>query len=118
MAAVVLLGIGIVASMGANAQVIRTEDNARRTERMQRLAQDKLAELVATGQASASTQGDFADQNQPAVTWSLEVNSSGITNLNSVTLTIQADGSTKGYRLDTVLFVPPATTSTTTGATG
>lgn len=118
MAAVVLLGIGIVGAMSANAQVIRNEDRARLTERMQRLAQTKLAELVATGQASTSTDGDFTDQNQPGVTWNLEVNSSGITNLNNATLTVQESGSANSYRLDTVLFVPPETTATTTGATG
>ena len=116
MAAVVLLGIGIVGAMSANAQVIRTESRVRLTEKMQRLAQTKLAELVATGKATASTNGDFTDQNEPSITWNLEVSSSGVTNLNSVTLTIQESGSTNRYRLDTVLFLPPASTSTTTGA--
>ena len=63
LAAVVLLGIGIVAAMGANAQIIHNEDRARSIERMQRLAQEKLAELVATGQATVSTSGDFSDEN-------------------------------------------------------
>ena len=118
MAAVVLLGIGVVAAMGANAQIIRNEDRARRIEQMQRLAQEKLAELIATGQATASTNGDFTDQNVSGMTWSLEINTSGITDLNSATLTVQGNGTTDDtYRLDTLLYVPPTTTTTTTAGT-
>ncbi len=117
MAAVVLLGIGIVGAMGANAQVIQNESRARQTERLQSLARQKLAELVATGQATTSTNGDFTDQQEPNVTWNLEVNTSGITNLNAVTLTVQKAGTTGEYRLDTLVYVAPLTT-TTGAATG
>lgn len=114
MAAVVLLGVGIVGAMSANAQVIRVESRARQSERMMRLAQAKLAELIATGQAETSTNGDFADQNLPDVTWNLEVNTTGITDLNSATMTVQLQNSDQSYRLDTLLFVPPQTTTGTT----
>ncbi len=116
MAAVVLLGIGIVGAVGGFSTIIKTEDRARQTEHMQRLAQEKLAELVATGQAATSTNGDFNDQNEPDYTWRLEVNTSGITDLDSVTLTVERTNSTDKTRLDTLLYVPPQTT--TSGGTG
>lgn len=120
LAAVTLLGIGIVGAMTANSQIIRTEDRARQTERLQRLAQGKLAELIATGQAATSTSGDFMDQNIQDVTWNLESNTTGITDLDSVRLTVQGPGGDNDkYQLDTLLYVPPTTTTstTTTGTT-
>lgn len=117
MAAVVLLGIGIVGAMSANAQIIQNESRARRTERMMALAKEKLAELVATGQATTSTNGSFSDQNQPNVTWNLDINTSGITDLNTATLTVEESGSNDKFRLDTLIYTPPQTT-TATGTAG
>lgn len=115
MAAVVLLGIGIVGAMGANAQIIQNETRARRSERLQSLGRAKLAELVATGQAAISSNGDFTDQQEPTVTWSLEVGTSGITDLNTLKLTVQESGASNPIRLDTLQYVPPQTTTTSTG---
>lgn len=117
LAAVALLGVGIVGSVSAFGTVIQTEDRARQREHMQRLAEDKLAELMATGQATTSSNGDFQDQNEPNYTWRLEVNTSGITDLNSVTLTVERSNNNDKARLDTLVYVPP-TTSTTAGSTG
>lgn len=117
MAAVVLLGIGIVGSLTAFSSVIRTEGGIQDTERMQRMAQAKLAELVATGDAATSTDGDFSDEGEPDLTWKLEVNTSGITDLNAVTLTVSrgdSASSTKA-RVDTLVYAPPAATTTATG---
>lgn len=120
MAAVVLLGIGIVAAMSANAQIISNESHARRSERLLGLARQKLAELVATGQATNSANGDFSDQNQPTVTWNLDVNTSGVTDLNTASMTVQEGSSSDKFRLDTLIYTPPqnTTTTTTTGTTG
>lgn len=111
MAAVVLLGIGIVAAMGSFSVLTRSEDRARQTEYMQRLAQAKLAELVATGEASTSTTGDFSDQNETEYTWEIEVNTSGITDLDAVTLTVKRTSTSDQTKLHTLLYVPPDTTS-------
>ena len=116
LAAVVLLAIGIAGAMGAIATITRNESAARETERMQALAQAKLAELVATGEAATATSGDFADDGQPDVTWTLENGSSGITDLNTVSLTVEAKGSNRQTRLDTLVYTPPATTATTGAA--
>ena len=118
MAAVVLLGIGIAGAMGAIATITRNESAARQTERMQSMAQAKLAELVATGQATTSTNGDFAEEGQPDYTWNLETGTSGITDLNTVSLTVQQGDSTQSARLDTLVYVPPVATGTTAAGTG
>lgn len=112
MVGVVILAIGIVGALTSFGTLIRVEDRARQTERMQRLAQDKLAELVATGQAATSSNGDFTEQNEPGYTWNLEVNTSGITDLNAVSLTVTQTGANGSTRLDTLLYVPPVTTET------
>lgn len=117
MAAVVLLGIGIVGAMGAFATVTRTESSARQKERMQQLASAKLAELVATGQATTSTNGDYADEQEPDYTWSLEIGTSGITDLNTATITVTRSGTSEKAKLDTLLYAPPETTTTTAGST-
>jgi len=112
MAAVVLLGIGIVAAMGSFSTLTRTEDRVRQTEYMQRLAQTKLAELESTGQAGTSTNGDFSEQNEPDYTWELEVNTSGITDLNAVILTVKRTSTSDQTKLHTLVYVPPVTTTT------
>lgn len=116
LAAVVLLGIGIAGAMGAVATITRTESAARETERMQSMAQAKLAELVATGEAATSTSGDFADEGEPDVTWSLETGTSGIADLNTVSLTLETKNGSRQTRLDTLVYQPPATTATTGAA--
>jgi len=118
LAAVVILGIGIVAAMTAFGSLTQSEANARQTEKMVRMAQDKLAELVATGQATQSANGDFTDQNEPDYTWDLQVNTSDITDLSSVSISVNQANSSRGpVKLDTMIYVPPQTT-TGTGGTG
>ena len=117
LAAVVLLGIGIAGAMGAVATITRNESAARETEKMQAMAQGKLAELVATGDAATSTSGDFAEEGEPDVTWSLETGTSGITDLNTVSLTVETKGGARQTRLDTLVYQPPATTGATPAAT-
>jgi prepilin-type N-terminal cleavage/methylation domain-containing protein len=117
MAAVVILGIGIVASMASFGTLANTEANARQTEKMLHLAQGKLAELVATGQTTSNSNGDFTDQNEPTYTWDLQVSSSDITDLSTVTISVNQTNSSKApVKIDTLVYVPPPAT-TTTGAT-
>lgn len=87
----------------------------RETEKMQRMAQDKLSELVATGEATTPADGDFSDRSQEGYTWSLESGTSGIANLDTVALTVTNAATKRTARMDTVVYVPPVTT--TAGAT-
>ncbi len=115
LAGVVLLGIGIVGATTAIGTMIRTEDMMRQKEKMSRLAHDKLSELVATGQAATSSDGDFSEQNETGYTWSLESNPSGIANLDAITLTVKREGFEDEARLDSLVYVPPETATTGTG---
>ncbi len=117
MAAVVILGIGIVGSVAAFGSLAHSEANARQTEKMVQLAKGKLAELVATGQATTAANGDFTDQNEPGYTWDLQVNTSDVTDLDTVTISVNQTNTSKSpVKIDTLIYVPPATTATT-GAT-
>lgn len=117
MAAVALLGIGIAGAMGAIGSMTRTESQARLSEHLYTLAQEKLAELQATGQATTSSNGTFEDQNEPDSTWTLDVNTSGITDLDAITLTVETKGSPVKVKLDTLLYVPPQSSNTAGGTT-
>lgn len=117
MAAVVILGVGIVASIGAFGTLANSEANARQTEKMVHLAQGKLAELIATGQTTQASNGDFSDQNEPTYTWDLQVNTSDVTDLSTLTISVNQTNTSKSpVKIDTLIYVPPATT-TATGAT-
>ncbi|GEM_PF-1663014 len=116
LAAVAILGIGIVATTASFGNLIRNEDRSRMTEKMQGLAEAKLAELQALGTATTSTDGNFTDDGEPDYTWSLESGTSGITNLDSATITVTHTNGGETAKVYTLIYVPP-TTSTTAGGT-
>jgi prepilin-type N-terminal cleavage/methylation domain-containing protein len=116
LAAVALLGIGIVATTSSFGALIRNEDRARMTEKMQGLAEAKLAELQALGTATTSANGDFTEEGEPDYTWSLEANTSGVTDLDAVKITVTHENGGETAKIDTLVYVPPQT-STTAGGT-
>jgi len=88
-AASVLLGVGIVAGMGALGQMVGADTRVGELENMSRLAQTKYDELISTEQAATSTEGDFQDIGENRYKWDLEVSPSGITNLDTVRLIVK-----------------------------
>jgi Tfp pilus assembly protein PilV len=87
--AAVLLGVGIAAVMGAYSTISQGEMRAREKEKMQELAVDKFNELRAmTSSFTASDSGDFSDRGEPDLDWNLDVEPSGVQNLNAITVTV------------------------------
>ena len=122
LAAVTILGVGIAAVVSGLGAVTRAESRMRKIELMTRLAQHKFDELVATSSsmtAGAAQSGDFSDQNLPDYAWNCEITDTGITNLEAVTIkvTLTKDTSTSSpmAKVSTLLYVPPASTTSTTG---
>lgn len=120
-AATALVGITVVAAMGALSATARTEAHARESEYAQLLALDKYDELIATGETTSSEDGDFTDRNESAYSWHMVVGNTGVENLSTITVTITAAGGTSSTPLaevDGLIYVPSTTTTTTTtGAT-
>jgi prepilin-type N-terminal cleavage/methylation domain-containing protein len=122
LAAAALMAVGITASMSALGAVAKEEARAREVDFVQRLARAKYDELVSTNQQTiASQSGDFSDRNIQGYTWNLDVESSTVNNLDTVTVTVQkqngGSGDPEGI-VEKLIYISPSTTSTTTTGTG
>lgn len=123
LASVTLLGVGIAALLGGLGSVSKTESRLKQIETMTRLAQHKYDELVATSTtmtSGSSQSGDFKDQNDNDHLWSCDIEDTGVTNLEAVTVTVTLanDNSTTAPvgKVSTLLYVPNTATTTTGGA--
>lgn len=116
LASVILVGVGITAALGGLSSLSRAEANGRERERMEMLARQKFDELLATGETANSESGDFSDHGQPDLLWDTTVSSTGVDNLNRISIEVKRrnDSTSPVVDFDTLLYVPP--TTTTTGA--
>ena len=113
---VALLAIGIVVSLGSLSVMTKTEVKLRKTEEMNRLAVQKIEEVLAVGNATtAETSGTFDDYGYTGYEWSLEVAPSGTENLDTirVTVTEASANSSAGVSVSSLLYTPPSTTGAT-----
>ena len=113
---VALLAIGIVVSLGSLSALTKTEVKLRKTEEMNRLAVQKIEEVLAVGNATtAETSGTFDDYGYTGYEWSLEVAPSGTENLDTirVTVTEASANSSAGVSVSSLLYTPPSTTGAT-----
>lgn len=118
LAALVLLGVGIAAVVTAQGSLGRTESRMQELQVMARLAESKLAELMATEAAGVSDSGDFALEGDNEHEWELVVDPSGVENINALRLIVRKVGgraSDPEFELNTLQFVAPG--NGTTGAT-
>lgn len=109
LASVFLLAVGILAGLGALNAMTKNEYGMRESERMQRLADEKLLELLATGDWQFMTEGDFTDRNENRYLWTATLEPTGVENLEvlSVTITRAAQRNDTGYQANQLLYVPP-----------
>jgi type II secretory pathway pseudopilin PulG len=119
LAAAALLGVGITAALSALGAISKTEAAVQERGRLQRMAQDKYDELISTNQQTVASQsGDFTDRNLQGYTWNLDVESSEVSNLDTVTVTVQkgnAGANDPVGRVEGLLYISP--NSTTASAT-
>ncbi len=112
MAAALTAG-GVAGVMGALGSITRTDAIARDSERLQRLAFEKLDELLATGEYATNTEGDFTDRGQSKVAWKVETNTTGIENLGTVTVTVTSPQGRK-EEAETLVYERPEQSGGTT----
>ena len=113
---VALLAIGIVVSLESLSAMTKTEVKLRKTEEMNRLAVQKIEEVLAVGNATtAETSGTFDDYGYTGYEWSLEVAPSGTENLDTirVTVTEASANSSAGVSVSSLLYTPQSTTGAT-----
>ena len=114
--AILLVGIGIVAVFGGMRSLAAADSKAKTAELLQRLAQSKVEELEsATDPTTVGSGGDYSQQGYPNITWTVDLETSATDNLDKMTVTaIQGN---EQQSLIVLLFIPPAT-GTSTGAGG
>lgn len=114
---VTLLATGVVSVLGALSSMNRSQARLIEVEHVQRLAMQKIDELLATEQVSTtSLSGDFTDQNEPDYQWTADVSTSGVENLQTLTLTVtksNADATAPSAAVDTLFYQAPANTAGT-----
>jgi prepilin-type N-terminal cleavage/methylation domain-containing protein len=93
LAALVLMGVGLVSVFSALSAIASSEARTRETEKMHRMAMAKFDELRAiTDTFSGSDSGDFSDLGEPDYVWELQVDTTGIENLDAITVSVERRG--------------------------
>ena len=114
--ATVLVAIAVTGVMGGIGALTSAQAKARDADLLQKLAAEKINDLsTLTDPTTIGSSGDFSDRNYPDVTWTADIESTNITNVDEVTIT--ASRGKVSQSLMTMVYVPPQTGTTTT-ATG
>lgn len=107
--AVFVLAVGVTGLVGAISGLARAESRIAERDLIDRIAHEKLGELIATQAWQTEAGGSFDDPRYDDYTWTVEEANVGIENLTGITFTV--DSTNKGtYTLSTVVFTPPAVT--------
>jgi type II secretory pathway pseudopilin PulG len=108
----VLAGGAIAALVTTIGETDKAEARTLQAEKLQRLAHQKLDEIIAT-QDFNSQGGDFADQGQPNIQWTMTDDSTGVENLDQVIVTVTQDESdSTAQTVQTLLYKAPQTGTT------
>lgn len=110
--ALFLLGVGIVACMGALTGLERAEIFVQQRDRLSRLAHDKLDELLATEGWRDEAGGSFDDPRLSDVTWTATSEETGTENVVAVRVTVIKG--TQETHAETLVYEIPETTGGTT----
>jgi prepilin-type N-terminal cleavage/methylation domain-containing protein len=90
--AIVVVSIAIVGTMGGFRNLSHIESKSETSEYLQKLAYEKYDELIATAPTTlAATSGDFTDRNITGYSWALAVDTTSVTDLMAVTVTVTQD---------------------------
>jgi len=111
LASVALLLVGIVAALGAIGQMTRAEAHLQESERMRRLADRKVAELIGTGDYQYITEGDFTDLGDDRYQFSVTIEPTGVEGLEVVTVLVTRVNrrNDPGYDASQLVYIPPET---------
>lgn len=109
--AVILCGVGVVAAMQALASLQKTNVKATHSERLLRLATNKIEEIGITASINETpTDGNFSDDGAPDATYTISIQPGTVQ--GTFTVTITASDQVTQQSLSTVLFDSTATAQT------
>jgi len=114
MVAVILCGVGVVAAMQALASLQKTNINAVHSERLLRLAANKIEEIGVTSPVTETpTDGDFSEDGAPDASYNIDVQVGSVDGTYVVTIT--ASDAVSQQSLSTVIFDASSISTTGTG---
>ena len=110
------MGVGLVSVFSAFAAISSSEARARDVEKMHRLAIAKYDEMRAiTDTFAGSENGDFSDMGEADYVWELQVDPTGIENLNAITINVEKRGQSgdrsPNASVSGLVFEPPQDTT-------
>lgn len=113
-----LSAIAVVACMGALGAIAKGQAKGRSFETLERMAYDKYRTVFSTFDLTqTSLSGDFTDEGINGYNWAASITATSTTNLSYMTVTVtDTADSTRKYSVTGLVFVPPATTTTTARA--
>ncbi len=104
--AAVILAVGITGLVGALGGIERAERAVAQKELVERIAHEKLEELVATEAWQSESGGSFEQEELRDYTWTLEEVNVGITNMIGLRVTVSSIN--RGRAIATTLvYTPP-----------
>lgn len=110
MVAIFLTAIGVTALVGVLGTVSRTDARVMLKERVERAADEKLSELVATGEIQYDGSGSFDNPEDADLSWSSQFVATGTEGLSHASVTVSAgDYSAVADRL---IFIAPESEET------
>lgn len=111
--ALVITGIGIAGLIGALGNAERSESYNLRAEKMQRLAIGKLDEILATKDFDTAS-GDFSLDGEPDYQWEMSDETTTVTDLNAITVTVTKSGDDPSTRrVSALVYKVPNSTGAT-----
>jgi Tfp pilus assembly protein PilV len=111
----VLVAVAITGVLGGIRALGVAQAKAQDSDLVQRLAAEKINDMrILADPTSNGTSGDFSDRNYPDVTWTADVESTSVTNVDEITVT--ATRGKVSQSLMTLMYIAPATSTSTTGS--
>ncbi len=110
MVAIVLVGIGLSAVTSALGAITASFRRSVEREEVERLAQDKYDELIATGQFLMPSEGEFEDDRHKGATWSIEPAATSIDGITYVRVTVEMGKAGRSALVEGLVYQPPTET--------
>lgn len=110
--AVAVTGVGVTAALGGLRAIASGDARVRQIELMQRLANEKFEEVLATGEhASAPLSGTFEDRGLEGYAFTVDTEPSSTENLQIIRVVVRPADEENPMRAQAtgLTFVPPAT---------
>lgn len=111
MVAIVLVGTGLAALTSGLGAITKSFRKSVEREEVERLAQDKYDELVATGEYVVAAEGEYEDERNKGAKWSIEPSTTSIEGVVYVRVTVEVPRSGRSALVEGLVYSPPQESS-------